>query len=129
MFCASAPGPLGTTVRQFGPDGVGNPVGSGVEVIVGVGITSVTVGVRVIVGVAVLVNVGAGVAVSVNVGVGVGVAVGSGVDVGLLGVLVGVAVNTAHTPEPMHAAWNTGVQLSPQLPPTGAKHEVIGTVH
>jgi len=93
---------------------------------VGVGITGVAVAVSVAVGVEVIVGVGG------SVGVGVNVSVGTGVDVGGLvgtGVLVGVGVNTAQVPEPVHAARNTGVQLRPQLPPTGTKHEVIGTLH
>ena len=84
--------------------------------------TGVSVGVRELPGAGVMVGVG------VTVGGAVKVTVGSGVNVGV-GVLLGVAVYAAQAPDPVHAARKTGVQLRPQLPLTGNRHDVIGTVH
>jgi hypothetical protein len=63
VFCVDAPGALGSTTRQFGPDGVGAP---GMFVGVGVGVA----------GAAVWVAVGGG-----GVGVSVGKMIGVGVNV------------------------------------------------
>jgi len=103
-------------------------MGSCVGVLVGVANGGVSVGVSGMVGVALVVGSGESVGVAEIVGTAVNVGVGRGDDVGLL-IGVGVAVSATQTPEPMHAARNTGMQLRPQLPATGCRHDVIGTVH